>query len=110
MIAVAPLVRALVLGHTRGVATGALAAAFHRGLAARLVAAVALLARAQQLDTVVLTGGCFQNRLLLDAICDRLVAAGLVPLLHRRLPPGDGGLAVGQLAVAIARAAGADPP
>ena len=102
-IAVAPLVRALVLAHARGVAPGRLAAAFHQQLAARLVAATARAARAAALDTVVLTGGCFQNRLLLEAVRAQLVAAGLAPLVHRRLPPGDGGLAVGQLAIAIAR-------
>jgi hydrogenase maturation protein HypF len=104
-IAIAPLVRALVLGHARGVARGALAAAFHHELAARLAAAAGHFARLHGLETVVLTGGCFQNRLLLEAVRARLAGAGLAPLAHCRLPPGDGGLAVGQLAVAIARAA-----
>ncbi len=103
-IAIAPLIRGVVQAHARGVARGAIAAAFHRELATRLVAATAHFARALGIATVVLTGGCFQNRLLLEAVRARLVAAGLTPLLHRRLPPGDGGLAVGQLAVAIARA------
>lgn len=102
-IAITPLVRAIVLSHARGVARGPLAAAFHHGLAARLAAVAAHFARRHALDAVVLTGGCFQNRLLLELVRERLLAAGLAPLVHRRLPPGDGGLAVGQLAVAIAR-------
>lgn len=102
-IPVAGLVRALVLGHERRVPRAALAAAFHDALADRLARAAAHFARVHTIATVVLTGGCFQNRLLLERVHARLLAAGLAPLAHRRLPPNDGGLAVGQLAVAIAR-------
>lgn len=105
VIEVAPLVRALTIARARGAAVPGLAAAFHEELAATLAAAAAGWARARGLTAVVLTGGCFQNRRLLEAVRTRLLAAGLEPLLHRRLPPGDGGLAVGQLAVAVAREA-----
>ncbi|MCU0668516.1 MAG: carbamoyltransferase HypF [Myxococcota bacterium] len=104
VIAIAPLVRALVLAHARGVARDALAAAFHHGLADRLAHAVIRVARERALGVVVLTGGCFQNRLLLELVHARLAAAGLAPLLHERLPPNDGALAVGQLAIAATHA------
>ena len=104
-IPVASLVRAIVLARSRGAETGALAAAFHEGLAARLAAVATLFARRLRLASVVLTGGCLQNRLLLETLRARLVSSGLEVLTHRRLPPGDGGLAAGQAVVAVAREA-----
>ena len=104
-IPVASLVRAIVLARSRGAETGALAAAFHEGLAARLAAVATAFARRLRLASVVLTGGCLQNRLLLETLRARLVSSGLEVLTHRRLPPGDGGLAAGQAVVAVAREA-----
>ncbi len=68
------------------------AAAFHRGLVQALVA----VARRSGADTVALTGGCFQNALLAGLVAEALRAAGFVVLLHRELPPNDGGIAAGQ--------------
>jgi hydrogenase maturation protein HypF len=74
----------------------ALAAGFHRALSR------AILAVAERCDAarVVLTGGCFQNRHLTEDTVARLRAAGRVPFRHHRVPPNDGGLAVGQAAFA----------
>ncbi|NKB67561.1 MAG: carbamoyltransferase HypF [Candidatus Latescibacteria bacterium] len=82
-----------------GVGVGAIAAKFHCGLAAAIVAV------AQQVgeDCVVLTGGCFQNKYLTELTVDQLRAAGLRPYWHQRIPPNDGGIALGQ-AVAAMRA------
>jgi hydrogenase maturation protein HypF len=102
-ILVAPLLRAIVAARVQGATTAALARAFHDGLASRLAAAAIGFATRLGLVEVALTGGCFQNRLLLEGVRARLAGAGLVPLLHRRIPPGDGGLAVGQAAIAAAR-------
>ena len=55
------------------------------------------------LEHVVLSGGVFQNRLLLERTAALLAAAGLRPLVPERLPPNDGGIAYGQAAVAAAR-------
>jgi hydrogenase maturation protein HypF len=46
---------------------------------------------------VVLTGGCFQNALLTRVVHRRLTGAGLQVFLHRQVPPGDGGIALGQV-------------
>ena len=83
-----------------------IAARFHKGLA-RAVAAMALkLAGGERrFDTVALSGGCFQNRILLEETQRRLQDAGFAVLTHSRVPPNDGGLALGQAAVAAARLA-----
>ena len=81
-------------------------ARFHNGVARATAEACALLAAERGLDTVVLSGGVFQNRLLLERTLPALSAAGLRALVPERLPPGDGGIAFGQAAVAAARLAG----
>jgi hydrogenase maturation protein HypF len=55
------------------------------------------------LGVAVLSGGVFQNRLLLERTSALLATAGLRPLVPERLPPNDGGIAYGQAAVAAAR-------
>ncbi len=79
----------------------AIAARFHNALADAAVA----LAAAAGLATVVLTGGCFQNRRLAESAAARLRAAGFEPWLPSAAPVNDGGIALGQIAVAAARLA-----
>jgi hydrogenase maturation protein HypF len=81
-----------------------MAARFHRGLAAG-VAALVRSARAQapSVTTVALSGGCFQNAILLEELVHLLEAEGLVCLTHERVPGNDGGLALGQAVIAAAR-------
>ncbi len=69
------------------------AARFHVTLATGIVD----IARRVGEPRVVLTGGCFQNRLLTELTLDRLSEAGLEPIVHSRLPPNDGGISVGQV-------------
>jgi len=69
-----------------------LAAAFHGALAAAIVA----IADTVGVDSVALSGGCFQNARLLERSTQLLRAAGHTVLSHRHLPPNDGGLAAGQ--------------
>ncbi len=88
-----------------GAAPALVAARFHRGLAAATATACARVAARRGLDTVVLAGGVFQNRLLLEHATDELAACGLRVLRARHLPPGDGGISYGQAAVAAARTA-----
>jgi len=63
---------------------------------------VADVARLAGLERVVLTGGCFQNRLLIQESERALELSGFTVYTHHRVPPNDGGLAVGQLAAACA--------
>jgi len=69
------------------------AARFHVTLAT----GIADIARKVGEPRVVLTGGCFQNRLLTELTLDRLSEAGLEPVWHSRIPPNDGGISVGQV-------------
>ena len=85
-----------------GASAGTVSARFHRGLARATADACAQVAAERGLDAVVLSGGVFQNRLLLEATAGRVEAAGLRVLVPERLPAGDGGIAYGQAAVGAA--------
>lgn len=79
------------------------AAAFHNGLAAALVTVAERAASANGLGTVALSGGTFQNQLLVGRVALGLHKAGLEVLTHHRVPPNDGGISLGQAVVANAR-------
>jgi hydrogenase maturation protein HypF len=109
-IRAADLVRSLALALAAGAPRAELARAFHEALAARFAEATTRAARTEELRSVVLSGGCLQNRLLSGLLETHLARAGLRVLRHRRLPPNDGGLAVGQAVAAAAQSTGAGPP
>jgi hydrogenase maturation protein HypF len=96
---VAGVIRAVVADVREEVATAEIAAGFHAAVA-RLIAALAERARAETgLTVVALGGGVFQNVVLLEAAQARLGERGFTVLRPRLLPPGDGGLALGQLLI-----------
>jgi len=80
-----------------------IAARFHHGVAALIEAGCLLMRGRYGLGTVALSGGVFQNLLLLDATVSRLEARGFRVLLHARVPCNDGGISLGQAVVAAAR-------
>ena len=98
----APLWEQLFADLGRGVARSVVAARFHHGLAAAVADLAGQLAAAHALDTVALSGGVFQNRLLLDGVAGRLRSAGLAVLAQRDVPANDGGLSLGQAAIGAA--------
>jgi hydrogenase maturation protein HypF len=102
-----PTLRAVLADLDRGQARAVVAARFHETMAVGTAEACACLAAEHDLGTVVLSGGVFQNRRLLERLAELLAAAGLRPLTPERLPPNDGGISFGQAAVAAARQAGA---
>jgi len=95
-----PTVRAIADDRRRGVDLARIAARFHRTLAETVAWAARRWARALP---VVLSGGCFQNRLLTELTVQLLDADGIEVLVHHRVPPNDGGVALGQAAIAAHR-------
>jgi hydrogenase maturation protein HypF len=86
-----------------GVAVPVVAARFHNGMAALVVEVCELVRRDTGLGTVALSGGVFQNVLLIERCVVGLEGAGFSVLTHRRVPPNDGGISLGQAAVCGAR-------
>lgn len=98
-----PMWRALLNDVGEGVECSVIARRFHAGLAEGFTQLAERTARMRDLSTVVLSGGCFANSLLTNELTRRLEARGLEVVTHRFVPPGDGGLAVGQAAIARRR-------
>jgi hydrogenase maturation protein HypF len=98
-----PMVRAALHDHLSGRPAALVSGRFHATLAAATAAALARLRPATGARPVVLTGGCFQNELLVRRMRRSLESHWRV-YTHERVPPGDGGLALGQALVARAAA------
>jgi hydrogenase maturation protein HypF len=94
-----PMVEAILADVQQGVSVGIISAKFHNALAESIVAVAK---RAGQ-NRVVLSGGCFQNRYLTERTVRRLQAEGFRPYWHQRVPPNDGGIALGQVVAALRR-------
>jgi hydrogenase maturation protein HypF len=85
---------------------GVIAARFHRGLAKVIAGMVAKLVQrpdGSMVSKVALSGGVFQNRILLEQCLARLAPLDLEILTQSRVPANDGGLALGQAAIAAAQ-------
>ena len=98
----APLWKGLLADLQLGVESAVIAARFHQGLAQAVAQVARGLVKQHGLEEVVLSGGVFQNRLLLEGVSDRLYKAGLQVHAPIDLPANDGGLSLGQAAVAAA--------
>ncbi|MGE5655613.1 MAG: carbamoyltransferase HypF [Actinomycetota bacterium] len=80
-----------------------IAAKFHKGLAKAIAAMVNQLCSHLGIHQVVLTGGVFQNRILLEQVSGYLQASELTVLTHSLVPPNDGGISLGQAVIAAAQ-------
>ena len=98
-----PMIIAVLADLAADVPVSTISARFHAGFAQVTAQIVELIAREAKLDTAVLSGGVFQNRLLLDLTVAAIEGSGLRVLVPERLPPNDGQIAYGQVAVAAAR-------
>ncbi|MBI3764785.1 MAG: carbamoyltransferase HypF, partial [Chloroflexi bacterium] len=96
----APLIRAVAGDFRAGVPAPIIAARFHNGVAAMIRDVCVLLREQQGLNEVALSGGVFQNVTLLGKTLAFLREAGFEVLIHRLVPPNDGGIALGQALIA----------
>jgi len=101
-----PLVDAMLGDIRLAVPVGTIASRFHNTLADAIVAVAERVGESR----VVLSGGCFQNRLLTERAVQQLRAAGFKPYWHQRVPPNDGGIALGQVAACLRGLAGPPRP
>ena len=92
-----PMIRGVLGDLARGCGRGVIAARCHNTLADMIVA----IADRTGEERVVLTGGCFQNRRLTETTITRLKEKGFKVFWHQRVPPNDGGIALGQIVAAL---------
>jgi hydrogenase maturation protein HypF len=92
------LVREIVTGIRIGRSASALSQAFHQAIADMVASVVERFGG----HKVVLSGGCFQNRILTEMIVRQLQLKSRDVLTHGKIPPNDGGLAAGQITIATA--------
>lgn len=95
-----PLILALLEGRRAGRPIPKLAKAFHETIAAALTSNVLRISERTGIRDVALSGGCFANRLLSMRLVDMLQEDDLRVWVHRKVPPGDGGIALGQAVAA----------
>ena len=97
-----PMWLALLDDLCRGTSPATISARFHAGLS-RAIADLTAAVAGSETRVVALSGGCLQNRPLAEDLIRRLEGGGFRVLRHARVPPNDGGLSLGQAAVAAAR-------
>ncbi|WP_417914260.1 carbamoyltransferase HypF [Candidatus Electronema sp. JM] len=101
-ISLKPLLQAVIDDVRAGTPAGLIGARFHRAIAQLALALCEHARRAAGLHEVALSGGVWQNQLLRCLACAGLAEAGFIVYVHRQVPANDGGLALGQAAVAQA--------
>ncbi len=95
-----PLLERVIHDRVRGRSTGEIARAFQRGIATGLHASITALRETRGIHSVVLSGGVFQNELLLEDLKPLLDAEKLAVWTNHAVPPNDGGISLGQAALA----------
>jgi len=80
-----------------------IAAKFHKGLGTTIASLAQKLCQENAIEQVVLTGGVFQNRILLEQVSQSLTQVGITVLTHHLVPANDGGISLGQAAIVAAQ-------
>lgn len=93
----APMLEGVLGDLKTAVQASVISAKFHQSL----IESAVIAARAAGQEKVVLSGGCFQNRFLAEGLINRLQLEGFKPYWHQRVPPNDGGIALGQIFAAL---------
>jgi len=100
---VRPMICALVDNVFSGTSIADQAASFHQTIITAMTDMAERIARERDIRCLALSGGCFQNRILLEGCLSSLAAAGFMVLRHRHVPTNDGGIALGQAVIAGSR-------
>ncbi|HJT57458.1 MAG TPA: carbamoyltransferase HypF [Ktedonobacteraceae bacterium] len=103
LLDVTPMIRAIVSDIQQGKPVSVIVHCFHRTIAELLATTCAGVRAQTGMNIVALSGGVFQNRLLLEQLVIRLENMAFQVYINRCVPPNDGGLSLGQIAVAAAR-------
>jgi hydrogenase maturation protein HypF len=98
-----PAIRGVARDAAATIPAAIIAARFHETLAHALLLSVRRVREETGLTPVALSGGCFQNKLLAERVIDLMTIDGFEVLVHRQIPPNDGGVALGQAAIAACR-------
>jgi hydrogenase maturation protein HypF len=95
-----PMIQSVVKDVRAGVGTARISAKFHNSISNVVVDICGKLRDAREISTVVLSGGVWQNMALSQQVVSRLRDVGFTTYVHRQAPTNDGGIALGQLAIA----------
>ena len=95
-----PLVERILADRAAGTDTHVMSTRFHRGLASAVRAVCMNLRDETGLNEVALSGGVFHNKVLCELVTGQLLVEGFKVFLHREIPPGDGGISLGQAVIA----------
>jgi hydrogenase maturation protein HypF len=99
----APIIRGVVADVQNGLSISEIGIKFHKTLIALFSEICAGVRRDSELNRVVLSGGCFQNSILLSGMIHELASRDFEVFAHRRVPANDGGISLGQALVAAAQ-------
>ena len=102
-IMVAEVIKNIVNDLTSGVKNRTIATKFHNTIIAIIVDVIKRMSNISKINVVVLSGGLFQNRYILENLENILEKKGFKIFTHKRIPTNDGGIALGQLAIAAKR-------
>jgi hydrogenase maturation protein HypF len=98
----APIIRGVVEDARNGLSIAEISIKFHKTLIELFTEICLAIRRNTDLDRVVLSGGCFQNSILLKGMIHRLASSGFEVFAHQQVPTNDGGISLGQALVAAA--------
>jgi hydrogenase maturation protein HypF len=99
----APIIRGVVQDFQNGLSAAEISIKFHKTLIALFTEICLAVRRDYDLNRVVLSGGCFQNSILLNGMVHELTSRDFAVYAHQRVPTNDGGIALGQAVVAAAK-------
>lgn len=99
----APIIRGVVRDIQNGLSVAEISAKFHKTIVALFAEVSASVRNKCELNRVVLSGGCFQNSILLAGLIQKLESLNFQVFAHRQVPANDGGISLGQVMIAASK-------